>query len=104
MLNLDPFRHTKVYQEAFEEGYQQGLREAFEEGRQENQREFVELALQARFGELDRALTLVADRMSALRPDEFAALLVYGSREELIARFGPSAVWVQETTAVEEQQ
>lgn len=57
MLGLSALRQTRVYQEALEEGRQEGRQEALEEGRQEGRQEGLERGqLQAKLAMIPRLL------------------------------------------------
>ena len=75
MLGLGELKQTRVYQEALEEG------------RQEGQREVVESLLKAKFGSLDAALASIIEALLKLPSAEFTSLLLQSSREELLDRF-----------------
>jgi predicted transposase/invertase (TIGR01784 family) len=75
MLGLGDLKQSRVYQEALEEG------------RQEGQREIVEDLLKARFGNLDEELSAIVAALLKLPPAEFTPLLLQLSREELLDRF-----------------
>jgi predicted transposase/invertase (TIGR01784 family) len=79
MLGLESLKQTRVYQEALEEGR--------EEGRLER-RQMIVSALETRFGSLDQSLAAIVDPLLALPSDQVMPLLLRCSREELIARFG----------------
>jgi len=67
------------------------LSQAYLEWEQETQRRgqrfVVENLLKARFGELDEQLAAIIEPMLQLPPQEYAALLLQLSREELLRRF-----------------
>lgn len=80
MFSMSDLRQTRVYQEALQEGIEQGI----EQGR----REVVMSLLRMRFGTIDSELEAIASRITQLPTEEFTALLLQLSREELIGRFG----------------
>jgi predicted transposase/invertase (TIGR01784 family) len=76
MLGLSELKKTRVYQEAVEEG------------RQEGQREIVVSLLINRFGDLDKGLRRVAENLADKPSSEFMTALLADSREVLIKKFG----------------
>ncbi|BAZ05146.1 flagellar assembly protein H [Calothrix sp. NIES-3974] len=73
--------------QAYLEWEQETQRRGIEQGMQLGQRQVVENLLKARFGELDEELASIIEPMLELPPDEYAALLLQLSREELLRRF-----------------
>ena len=76
MLGLSELKKTRVYQEAVEEG------------RQEGQQEIVVSLLCNRFGDLDEALLRVVENLVDKSSSEFTNALLKDSREVLIQKFG----------------
>ncbi len=69
--------------QAYLEWEQETQRRGIEQG----QRQVVENLLKARFGELDQQLVEIIEPILQLPPQEYAALLLQLSREELLRRF-----------------
>lgn len=59
-------------------------------GEQRAKREAVESMLKVRFGELDEALGMIVPQLLSLSIEEYTALVLQQSREQLIERFGPT--------------
>ncbi|MCL1472626.1 hypothetical protein [Argonema antarcticum] len=70
--------------------YEQDREQAIQQGIQQGERRIVENLLRIRFGSLDEQLAAIIPSILALPPEEFTAMLLQLSREELLARFGES--------------
>jgi hypothetical protein len=79
IMNLSP-----LYLQRLEAAVQEGR----QEGRQTERRATIENLLRVRFGSLDEALLIIVEPMLELPPEEFTALLLQLSRDELLDRFG----------------
>jgi len=79
IMNLSP-----LYLQRLEAAVQEGRHE----GRQTERRATIENLLRVRFGSLDEALLIIVEPMLELPPEEFTALLLQLSRDELLERFG----------------
>ena len=79
-------------EQALQRGLQRGLQQGEERGLQRGvimeRRATIENLLRLRFGVLDEQLSGIIEPLLELPPEEFTALLLQLSREELLARFG----------------
>lgn len=82
----------KLREEAIMQGVELGLRQGLEQGLQQGinkeRRATIENLLRIRFSSIDEELSNIIDRILQLPSQEFTALLLKLSREELLARFG----------------
>ncbi|MFB2969604.1 hypothetical protein ACE1CD_11570 [Aerosakkonema sp. BLCC-F183] len=78
----------QAVQRGLQQGLQQGLQEGEELGVRRGHRTIVQNLLRLRFGVLDEELSRIIEPLLELPPEEFTALLLQLSREELLARFG----------------
>ncbi len=78
---------SQAYLEWEQATEQRGKQRGKQEGKREGKQEVVESLLKARFGELDDSLAAIVPQILALPPQEYAALLLQRSREELLGRF-----------------
>jgi predicted transposase YdaD len=76
MLGLSELKNARVYQEAVEEG------------RQEGRQELVATILSSRFGSLDQGLLEVVETLADKPSSEFMASLLMDSRDVLVEEFG----------------
>ncbi|MEC4803292.1 MAG: hypothetical protein SAJ12_10080 [Jaaginema sp. PMC 1079.18] len=76
MFSMSDLRHTRVYQEALQEGIEQ------------ERRNTIMSLLRVRFGSINTELEAITPSIIRLSTEEFTPLLLQLSREELITRFG----------------
>jgi len=84
-------RLSETYQKRKQEGQREGFEKGFERGQASVFRKAIATLLRTRFGELDDRLSALIEPMLKLPPEEFVPLLMYRSREELLAEFAQEA-------------
>lgn len=85
IMRLSPLYQQRLL-EATQIGVEQGREQGREQGIEQGQRLVVENLLKARFGLLDEELLAIVNSLLALPPEEYIALLLQLSREELLTR------------------
>jgi flagellar biosynthesis/type III secretory pathway protein FliH len=85
IMELSPL-YLERLDAALQSGMQQGMQQGIQQGIQRGQRLVVENLLRIRFGVLDEELREIVDLLLELPPEEYTALLLQLSRDELLAR------------------
>jgi len=78
-------------QQGLQQGIQQGLQQGLQQGKEEEKKQatlrWINNLLRVRFGEINKELTAIVEKLASLPPEEIAPLLLQCSRSELLARF-----------------
>jgi len=80
-------REDEQFLMALSPAYLEWERITEQRGEQRGKLQALEALLRVRFGELDEALAAIAPQILALPPEEYTALILHSSREELLERF-----------------
>ncbi|MBO3459169.1 hypothetical protein G7B40_027815 [Aetokthonos hydrillicola Thurmond2011] len=86
VMQLSPLYEQRLA-EAKQQGIQIGVERGIEQGMHNERRTLIENLLRVRFGNLDEQLAAIIEPLLALPPDQFTAVLIQLSREDLLRRF-----------------
>jgi hypothetical protein len=80
---------SQAYVEWEKQTRRQGLERGLEQGLERERRSVIVSLMGVRYGRLDEQLEAIVPKLMGLSSDEYTALLIGRSREELLREFGP---------------